>query len=162
MKCRKIFNNMETYLGGNLSPRRKRRFDNHLARCEKCRAELERCRKENALYKQALMPYRLQGTFRNIVLGRLRLRPAYVQRERQAAPRKVLWLAPVAAAAQFLLAFWLSGIFMFGGVKEEVVQGTGTLVSINWTLDLDRYLYFSSKGDQAPDQEPAGEDTQVD
>lgn len=162
MKCSKVLNGMEAYLGGNLSPGHRKNFEDHLAQCEKCRAELERRKSEDSLYRQALTPHRLQGTLRNIVLSRLRSRPLQVHKERQVARKKVLWLAPVAAAAQFIVAFWLSGVFMLEVPDEHRVRASGPMVSINWAVDLDPHLYFSPRGEPGRGPGSAQEGAQID
>ncbi len=150
MKCSKVLSSMEAYLGGTISLRQKRSIDKHLGSCEKCRAELERCTKENSLYRQVLAPESLSGALRNYVLKRLdrSYKPAVkLGTERR---RSAFWIASVAAAAQFIVAFWLAGTFLFPEVpvKAESVRskGPGKMVVVRWKRDLDPYRYFSLDG----------------
>jgi len=171
MKCDKAVGSLEAYLGGTLSEKQRKVFEKHVAQCEVCRAELEKCRKENTTYRQALSSGKLQGTLRNTVISRLRreYKPAAeIQRTTVQRRRTALWLAPVAAAAQFLLAFWLSGTLIFKSVSEvedEVLaaDSQGRVVAIKWVRDLDRHKYFTlreSGGMSGPEHAPG--DVQVD
>jgi anti-sigma factor RsiW len=150
MKCSKVVDSIEAYLGGTLSPKQRKSFDRHLKECENCSAQLQRCISENWLYRQALAQGRLQGTLRNTVMAQVRREYKPVQ----AAPapaygrRAALWLAPVAAAAQFLIAFWLSGALMFGPAPKVVRSQDSRLVAIKWVHDFKRFNYSAIKGEK--------------
>jgi anti-sigma factor RsiW len=162
MRCSKVRGNIEAYLGGTLSPGKRKRFDNHLNDCEECRVELQRCTAENSLYRQALASKQFQGTIRNSVLARVPQKREPVLQEAVSKHRAAIWLVPVAAAAQFLIAFWLSGTLMFRTVEPEDTQG-GRLVAVSWVRDFKRFRYFNIKGEKGvPGPVHADEHMQVD
>jgi anti-sigma factor RsiW len=154
MRCAKLIGRIESYLGGTLTPREKAAFDKHLSGCEACRKELDRCIAENKLYRQALEGQRLQGSVRSTVLSRLKHAYTAVRQHVEAQPKKVLWIAPLAAVAQFLIAFWLSGMLFLGSVPDRVGAfhvPEREIVSIEWVREFNPHRYFlSSKGHVRP------------
>ena len=167
MRCAKLINRIESYLGGTLTLKEKGAFDKHIESCEACKSELERCTAENKNYRQALSSQRLVGTVRNIVLSRLKHAYTTVREHVEAQPEKVLWIAPVAAVAQFLMAFWLSGILFLGSASEKKMEvfcaPEGKIVSVEWVRGFSRHRYFSVKErNVAPGTGVAEKDTKVD
>ncbi len=160
MKCSRAIGNIEAYLGGTLSFKEKKRFDRHIKRCQKCRAELERCVSENELYRKALAPKQMQGTLRNIVLARVRFEYTSAQEERRSRKRTALWLAPIAAAAQFMLAFWLSSAVMSRSAPQPrraahvEIGSAGRIFAVRWVRGFRRSRYYPAKraaGTAAPE-----------
>jgi anti-sigma factor RsiW len=152
MRCSKLANGIESYLGGTLTPAKKKAFDRHLEGCQKCRDELARCKSENVLYRQTLDAQRLQGSVRSAVLSRLKHAYTAIRRQVEAQPKKALWIAPLAAAAQFLIVFWLSGTLFLGAAPARMdvfsVPG-GKIVSVEWVRRASPYRYSSVKRVQA-------------
>lgn len=150
MKCSKAISGIEAYLGATMAPRRRKRFEKHIALCSECSRELERCRQENRLYRQALQTGRLQASLRNPVLSRL---PSELKPERAVAAsrrRATLWIAPAAAVAQFLVAFWLAGALTFTSVPPlRLGVQTGDVVSVSWVRGMQKFKYFTLKRDAA-------------
>ena len=163
MKCTMLIDSIEAYLGGTLPPGQREDFDRHVAECGQCRAELERCRQEDRLYRQALERGKLQGTLRNTVLAKLTREHKPVPKVLEARRRITWWIAPVAAAAQFFIVFWLSGTLMFKSAPEVVETSDGRIVAVKWVRDFKRFKYFSIKNVKGMDgPELAEEDKQVD
>lgn len=166
MRCSKVTGRIESYLGGTLTPNRKKAFDRHIEACEKCKEELERCKAENTLSRQALAAQRLQGSLRSMVLSRLKHAYTAIRQQVEAQPKKALWIAPVAAAAQFLIVFWLSGTLFLGGASERMdvfSVPAGKIVSIEWVRGGSPHRYSSAKRGQAlPGPVIADKDARVD
>jgi anti-sigma factor RsiW len=157
---------IESYLGGTMSPARRRSFDRHLTRCSECREELRRCREENSLFRKALTPKRLSSPLRYTVLARAQREYVPVRTARESGRKLAVGFAPVAAVALFLIAFWVAGMLVSSPVSIQETPSftaSGKFVTVNWVEDIDRYRYFSIKrGSAMPGAEPALKDMQVD
>ncbi len=166
MRCSKVTRRIESYLGGTLNSREKAAFDKHFEGCESCRKELERCMAENKLYRRALEGQRLKDSVRNSVLSRLRHAYTSVRQRIEAQPKKTLWIAPVAAVAQFLIAFWLSGVLFLGGAPEKmdiISPPSGKIVTIHWAYGFGPHGYvYAGSGQALPGPEIAEKDARVD
>ena len=169
MKCSKISVNIEAYLGGTLPPKLRKKFEKHIESCLRCRSELQRCRDEDSLYRQALAPRQMQGSLKDTVLARVRFEYAAIAEERAIRKRTAIWLTPIAAAAQFILAFWLSSTVMSKSVTEVRETGqvkpddSGRIMAVKWIKSGRKVRYYPVKrADVTPRQKVIDTDTQVD
>jgi len=92
------------YVDSELPPEQQRWWEQHLAQCPACRAELARLRALGAALKRQMPPREPSSAFREDLRRLLRAEPAALPRRRIPLPR---WGAALAAGLVFALGFGL-------------------------------------------------------
>jgi len=172
MKCKKFQKQIERYLEGEMESADKALLEKHISQCASCADFLREAQEEAYLYKEAFFGFRLREPLKESVLSRLRVISA-PRREYAIAAGVKRWhifSLSAAAAALFILAFWVS---IWGTSaparppaqepvqvkKEEPSSGAvfeTSLVRVHWKVQVAPYRYYRG-GESAGEAFPEGE-----
>ncbi|HVL16706.1 MAG TPA: anti-sigma factor [Gemmatimonadales bacterium] len=125
------------YVDSELPPEQQRWWEQHLAQCPACRAELARLRALGAALKRQMPPREPSSAFREDLRRLLRAEPAALPRRRIPLPR---WGAALAAGLVFALGFGLGhragGAGAGDPVVDQVVAGHVRSLEVDHLVDV--------------------------